>query len=165
MSTDRAASDGNPCNEPVRRFPRGDMKRQASDQPTILAQSSWLELLDVLERCLGELRLHVAEHSIASGVGPTARTADDFDRFRWGRAVAASLAPRFDSREFARAYRAALPPAIAMRFNPVRLKKVLLRLCHDEVIEICQRGRGRTPAHYRVLPQRPRHPTKGRRVP
>lgn len=141
------------------------MKRQTDDKPTTIVQRSWFELLDLLERCARELRLHMAEHAAPSREGPTTHATDDFDRFRWGRAVAASLAPRFDSREFARAYRAALPPATAMRFNPVRLKKVLLRLCRDGAIEMCQRGRGRTPAHYRVLSQKTRHLTKGRRVP
>jgi len=75
----------------------------------------------------------------------------DFDRYQWGRTVAAALAPEFDSQQFARRFRAALPePALGI-FDPVRLKKILLRLCREHVIEMISAGRGRTPARYRII--------------
>ncbi len=77
----------------------------------------------------------------------------DFGRYRLGQIVAMSLKPDFDSREFARAFRAALAPGFLQTFDAARLKKVLQQLCRKEIIEMTTHGRGRTPARYRVLPR------------
>ena len=82
-------------------------------------------------------------------------TRDEFDRYRWGRTVAASLAPQFDSAEFARNFRAALPPDLSPGFDSVRLKKILQRLCRADLIELTKPGGGRRPAEDRVR-SRPR---------
>lgn len=77
--------------------------------------------------------------------------ARTLDRYKWGQAVAKSLAPKFDSYEFARGFRSPLPPAVAVRFDAVRLKKILLRLCREKVITMAARGAGRRAAQYQVI--------------
>lgn len=77
--------------------------------------------------------------------------SEGIDRYKWGRMVATSQGPRFDSREFAREFRRPLPIEALATFDSVRLKKILQRLCNEGVIENTKPGRGRTPAQYRVL--------------
>lgn len=135
------------------------MKEPASRQSIDATLKEFSGLVARLERCTDRLRQLVpASGTVSPGPG-SAGLADrpsvqsgDFDRYRWGRTVATSLAPTFDSREFSRAFRAALPPEVLRVFDPVRLKKILQRLCHEEVIAMTKAGRGRTPAHYQVLP-------------
>jgi hypothetical protein len=77
--------------------------------------------------------------------------SEGIDRYMWGRTVATSLGPKFDSKEFARGFRRPLPNEALATFDSVRLKKILQRLCNEGVIENTKPGRGRTPALYRVL--------------
>jgi len=136
------------------------VKEAASRQSIDATLKEISGLVARLERCTDRLRGWVPVQRKASpGRGavapksPQSVQSGDFDRYRWGRTVAASLAPTFDSREFSRAFRAALPPEVLQVFDPVRLKKILQRLCHEEVIALTKAGRGRTPAHYQVLPR------------
>lgn len=79
------------------------------------------------------------------------RTGLVIDRYAWGKIVACSLAPMFSSREFAKQFLTPLPQHAKDIFDPVRLKKILQRLCRDGSIEMRQRGRGGIPASYYVV--------------
>jgi hypothetical protein len=136
------------------------VKEATSRQSIDAALKKFSAIVARLERCTDRLdKLFPALARTPAGRGlrvfPCLESvqAGDFDRYRWGCTVAASLAPTFDSREFSRAFRAAMPAEVLHVFDPVRLKKVLQRLCHEEVIAMTKAGRGRTPAHYRVLPR------------
>lgn len=113
-------------------------------------------ILAVLQGCVGRLQklLHTKKGgghgSMAVRFLSAARKGRGLDRYGWGRAVVASLTPKFDSHEFARAFRAPLPPEIAGEFDAVRLKKILLRLGRENVILMTAGGGGRRPAQYEV---------------
>ena len=136
------------------------MKPAPSAQKTTAALKEFAALLGRLEVCADRLhgllpdaqRLILDDRSVRRGIAQKI-SGGDFDRHRWGCTVATSLAPKFDSREFARAFRAALPPDVLRVYDPVRLKKILQRLCREQAIEMTQAGRGRTPAQYRVVPR------------
>jgi hypothetical protein len=110
----------------------------------------------VTGRLREELRLEAAaDHREAGKLGdlPPVRARlkrSIFDRHECGQVVAYSLAPEFDSTEFARAFKQKVPEEYLPVFDAARMKKILITLCTEGHIFLVRGGGGRRPALYRI---------------